>query len=329
MPLGPMMARRSPRRTWRSTPSSTWSAPYDLAMSSALSTSLPDGRTWRELEDRVAARRARQPHDLDALDQLELRLRLPRLGGLGAEALDELLVVRDLLLLLGDLGFLALALGDLGRHEVGVVAAVEQDGLVVDVGDVGRDVVEEAMVVRDHQRAARVLGQELLEPADRQDVEVVGRLVEQQHVGRGRQHLRQQDAQLEAAGERRQRLVVAAALDAEPLEDLAGARLERVAVVGQDDVLELGVALAVELVRARAAPPSPGSPATAPGGPSSRRGRWARPRTGSGPGAGRRRAPSWGSRPRRRSGSRRRPGCAGRWTCPSRWRRPRRSARRR
>ena len=76
---------------------------------------------------------------------------------------------------------------------------------------------------------------------------MVGRLVEQQHVGRGRQHLRQQDAQLEAAGERRQRLVVAVARDAEPLEDLAGARLERVAVVGQDDVLELGVALAVEV----------------------------------------------------------------------------------
>ena len=104
------------------------------------------------------------------------------------------------------------------------------------------------MVVRDHQRAALVLGQELLEPADRQDVEVVGRLVEQQHVGRRRQHLRQQHAQLEAAGERRERLVVAVAGDAQTFEDLAGARLERVAVVGQDDVLELGVALAVELV---------------------------------------------------------------------------------
>ncbi len=58
------------------------------------------------------------------------------------------------------------------------------------------------MVVRDDDRRALVILEELLEPADRQDVEVVGRLVEQQRVGLGRQHLRQQHAQLESSGER-------------------------------------------------------------------------------------------------------------------------------
>ena len=45
-------------------------------------------------------------------------------------------------------------------------------------------------------------GQELLQPADGQDVEVVGRLVEQEHVGPAHQHLGQQHPQLEPARQR-------------------------------------------------------------------------------------------------------------------------------
>ena len=51
-----------------------------------------------------------------------------------------------------------------------------------------------------------VAGEELLEPADREDVEVVGRLVEEEHVGPAEEHLREEHAQLEAARERRERL---------------------------------------------------------------------------------------------------------------------------
>ena len=76
-------------------------------------------------------------------------------------------------------------------------------------------------------------------------------LVEEQHVGRGGQHLRQQHAQLEAAGERGQRLAVHLGGDAEPLEDVAGARLGGVAVVPRDRFLELGEAVGVELARGR------------------------------------------------------------------------------
>ena len=126
------------------------------------------------------------------------------------------------------------------RDERRVVAGVERDRAVVDVEDVGGDVVEEALVVGDDDRAALVAGEELLEPADREDVEVVRRLVEEEHVGPAEEHLREQDAQLEAARERRERLPVRRDRDAEALEDRARARLERVAVVGADDVLELG-----------------------------------------------------------------------------------------
>jgi len=68
---------------------------------------------------------------------------------------------------------------------------------------------------------------------------VVRGLVEEQHVRPSEQHLRQQHAQLEAAGERRERLPVERHRDAEALEDRARAGLERVAVVRADAILEL------------------------------------------------------------------------------------------
>jgi hypothetical protein len=104
---------------------------------------------------------------------------------------------------------------------------------------VGRHVVEEASVVRDdHDRAAEGR-QELLEPADRENVEVVRRLVEQHHVGGADQHPRQEHTQLEAAGQRAERIAVPGHGNAETLEHVAGSRLERVAVVHRDAVFQL------------------------------------------------------------------------------------------
>ncbi len=148
--------------------------------------------------------------------------------------------MRDLGLGLLDLELLALADRLLLDRERGVVAGVEGDRAVVDVEDVGRDVVEEALIVADRDRAALVAREEPLEPADGEDVEVVGRLVEQKHVGPAEEHLREQHAQLEAARERRERHEVLPHRDAEALEDEARARLQRVAVVRADDLFELG-----------------------------------------------------------------------------------------
>ncbi len=126
---------------------------------------------------------------------------------------------------------------------------VERHRLVVDVEHVRHDVVEEPLIVGDDDRAPGIRGEELLEPADRDDVEVVGRLVEEEHVGPPEEHLREQDAQLEPARERLERALVVLGLDPEPLEDLARARLERPAVVEAQHLLELGRALRVALVR--------------------------------------------------------------------------------
>ena len=49
-------------------------------------------------------------------------------------------------------------------------------------------VVEEGAVVRDHQHRARVIDEELLQPVDRPEIEVVGGLVQQQQLGSLREH---------------------------------------------------------------------------------------------------------------------------------------------
>src|SRR3546814_8776743 len=67
----------------------------------------------------------------------------------------------------------------------------------VDLDDARGQRAQEAAVMGDeHERAGPAL-EEALEPVDRGDVEVVGRLVEQQHVRRRHQRARQQHARSE------------------------------------------------------------------------------------------------------------------------------------
>ena len=74
----------------------------------------------------------------------------------GRKARDELVQLRDLLFALRVLGFDARADLRLGEHHVVVAAGVGDDGLVIDVGDVRADAVQEMAVVRDHDQAALV-----------------------------------------------------------------------------------------------------------------------------------------------------------------------------
>ena len=90
------------------------------------------------------------------------------------------------------------------------------------------------------------LAQEFLEPADREDVEVVRGLVEEEDIRRACEDLRQQHPELEAAGEGRERPAVDLAGEAEALEDLAGASLRGVAVVSLEGLLEFREPVGVE-----------------------------------------------------------------------------------
>ena len=126
---------------------------------------------------------------------------------------------------------------------------------------------------RDEQRA-RPSPEVLLEPFDRPDVQVVGRLVEQQQV-RVRDHeARERGAGLLPAGDRRGRARPLVAREAEPGQGLVHALVERVAAEDVEAVLEVGVVAAgrvpvvlesrellghaLEVRRARAAPPCGG-----------------------------------------------------------------------
>ena len=82
-----------------------------------------------------------------------------------------------------------------------VVAGPVVEPAAVELDDPGGQPLEEDPVVGDEDERAAVAEQEVLEPADRLDVEVVGRLVEQQDVGLGDERPGQQHAPLHARGE--------------------------------------------------------------------------------------------------------------------------------
>ncbi len=169
---------------------------------------------------------------LDALDLLELLhaiLHLLGLRGLVAELLDERLHMGDLLGLLRRLGAQALKTL-LARPEVGrVVALVQVHLAVVHFGHAVHHVVHERAVVADHDDRAGVAAQKSLEPLHALQVEVVGGLVEQQHLGVADEQLRQRDAHLPAARELGGAAREIALLEAQAEHDAAHLRLDGVA----------------------------------------------------------------------------------------------------
>src|SRR3954447_14584532 len=99
-----------------------------------------------------------------------------------------------------------------------LVVALEPHDLAVPLEreHVGRDAVEEPAIVADHHRAAGEVEQRLLERAQRVDVEVVGRLVEQQQVAALLQQLREVDAVAFAARQRADLASLRRSLEVEP-----------------------------------------------------------------------------------------------------------------
>ena len=79
------------------------------------------------------------------------------------------------------------------------VARVAAQDAAVQLDDAGRHAIEKRAVVGDQHHAALEAAQQLLQPIDGVEVEVIGRLVQQQHIGHGHQRLRQRDALFHAA----------------------------------------------------------------------------------------------------------------------------------
>ena len=102
----------------------------------------------------------------------------------------------------------------------------------------------------DHQRAVVPL-QEVDQPVDRVEVEVVGGLVEQQRAWRAEERLGQQHPHLLAALQFRHLPLVQRLGDVEAVEQDGGVALGRVAVVLADGALELAEAHAVLVAERR------------------------------------------------------------------------------
>ena len=71
---------------------------------------------------------------------------------------------------------------------VGIVPLVGVDARVVHLDDAGADAVEEVAVVCHHQDGHRRTAQHIFQPLDHFEVEVIGRLVENEQVGFTCQH---------------------------------------------------------------------------------------------------------------------------------------------
>ena len=207
-PLRPSSASRSPGMSVNLRPLS--SRPI------AIAGALPVDRQQRlrqpgrhgeaELEGRGV--HVRRGDALHARQRLEAALRLARLGGLGAEALDEGLHVADLALLARVQRRLLGQLGGALLLEGRIVATVGARPPVLDVDDAVADAVEELAIVRDQQQRAGIGAQPALEPEDGVDVEMVGGLVEQQQVGAAHERARHVDAHPPAAGKCAQRPLI-------------------------------------------------------------------------------------------------------------------------
>ena len=104
----------------------------------------------------------------------------------------------------------------------------------------------------DHDGGPAEALQELLQPPDREDVEVVGGLVEEKGAGGAGEHLGQEDPQAEAAGEGGHGVAVNPCREPQSFKDRGRARVRRVAVVPLEDLLQRREAGRVEvLARAR------------------------------------------------------------------------------
>src|SRR5512140_3716891 len=90
----------------------------------------------------------------------------------------------------------------LARFIRGVVAGIVEQAAAVKLDDAKRHAIEEPAIVRHEEDAACESDEQVLEPLDGPDVEVVGRLVEQQQLRLAHERARERHALLEAARER-------------------------------------------------------------------------------------------------------------------------------
>ena len=146
------------------------------------------------------------------------------LGLVGGKARDEGLQLSNLFLI--SLVFVADELLDELRRLVPevVVTDILLDFAVVNIDDMRADGIQKVAVVADHDDKAGVfiVQNEVFQPVDGLNIEVVGRLVEHDHVGLAEQRLRQQHLHLIPGVGVRHEVIVVLHGDAKALQKPAG-----------------------------------------------------------------------------------------------------------
>ena len=187
----------------------------------------------------------------EPLELLQSASRLPGLARLRPEAGDERLdLARPALLLLPGRPLGREAFGSLAL-ERGVPATVRAGAAVLQVHDVGGGAVEEIAVVGDEEARPLAADEPLLKPHHRVEVEVVGRLVEEQQVRAAHQGLREVEPDPPPAREVRDGASEVFRVEPEAVEDPSRPRLRGVAVDGLELRVEGGEAPVVALALGR------------------------------------------------------------------------------
>lgn len=91
--------------------------------------------------------------------------------------------------------------------EIRVVAGVALEFALIDMHDDVDDAVEEVPIMRDDDQGAGVTLEPVFQPDDGVQIQMVGRFIEQQEVGRAHQRLCQVEAHTPATGEAGDRLI--------------------------------------------------------------------------------------------------------------------------
>src|SRR5205823_1830585 len=180
-------------------------------------------------------------HAVEPFERLDSALDLARLAELVPEPLDEALRLRDLALLHGrrplQLGDPLLALLDKVRVVADVLRQRSAPQLRYTIGDG----VDEVTVVADQHEATGVGGEEPLQPLDARQVEVVGRLVEQQHVRVLEQQLGERHAHHPATRKGADVALDVSIGEAKPGQDAPRLSLEAIPAEERESVLQAAV----------------------------------------------------------------------------------------
>ncbi len=172
-------------------------------------------------------RPARRQYPYHAFERLDPALHLTRLRCLGAEALDEGFELSDPLALAVALALELHPALCLLLLEGTVAAGIADQFRLFEMQDGLGDAIDEIAVMRDECQRARIARQPAFEPEDRIEIEVIGRLVEQQQITGCKERARQIQPHPPAAREGVDRRLRALRIEAESSQQRMRARFGR------------------------------------------------------------------------------------------------------